>query len=359
MGADERAKLEHTVRAVTSTQRDALRAKIALAAADGEPTWSIAMRLNTSVDTVSCWRKRVARFGIEGLQDRPRSGCTPRITPVQRCEIVSIACEPRSTSEGLNGWTLDQLRDEIEARQITTISRSHLHRVLQRADLHPHKKKMWVHSPDPNFREKVAEVVDLYMNPPPGSTVLCIDEKTGMQAIERKHPDRPAKPGQLARREFEYIRHGTQSLLASFRVHTGEVIARCGATRKGEDLEAFMEEVAREVPGPIEVIWDNLNIHHGDRWEKFSRRHSGRFRFHYTPLHASWVNQIEMWFGILQKRCLTNGSFGSVEALRDAVDAFVTYWNRKAKHPFRWSFTGYGKRLAKPAGEEERCARAT
>jgi len=339
----ESSLLEQRAAASTSAQRDALRARIVLGAAHHESNQSIAARLKISVDTVSCWRRRFARLGMEGLKDLPRSGRRPIFTPVQRCEMVATACEPAPWKDGLNGWTLDRLREQIQTRAIGQISRSHLHTLLQRADLRPHKKQMWLHSPDPLFRQKVTEIVELYLHPSADSTVVCIDEKTGMQATERKHPDRPVGPGQPARREFEYVRHGTQSLLAGFVVHTGSVITRCGATRKGEDLEAFMEVVAQEIPGRVDVVWDNLNIHHGDRWERFNARHQHRFRFHYTPLHASWVNQVELWFGVLQRRCLANGSFRSVEELRGAVAAFVAYWNREAKHPFRWSFTGYGQ----------------
>lgn len=338
---EQRAELERRANAPTSSQRDAVRAKIVLAAAQEEPTWSIAQRLGVSVDMVSTWRVRFAREGWDGLRDRPRPGADLRIVPVQRLQIVALACEPGPQKEGLNGWTLDLLREELARREIVSISRSHLHTILQRAELQPHKKRMWMHSPDPNFREKVAQIVELYLNPPPGSTVISVDEKTGMQAIERKHPDKPASPGSLGRREYEYIRHGTRSLLAGLIVHTGEVIARCGPTRKAFDLVAFMEQVAARVSGPVEVIWDNLNIHRGERWQKFNARHGNRFRFHYTPLHASWVNQIELWFGILQRRCLKNGSFKGVQDLRAAVKGFVRYWNDQAKHPFRWSFTGY------------------
>jgi hypothetical protein len=261
---------------------------------------------------------------------------------------MAIACEPAPQQDGLNGWTLDRLREEAERRGVAKISRSHLHTVLARADLRPHKHKMWLHSPDPQFREKVADVVGLYVDPPEGSTVLCVDEKTGMQAVERKHPDRPARPGKPGRREFEYVRHGTQSLIAAFRVHDGTAWTHCGPTRTGDDLEAFMEETAARVPGRVDVIWDNLNIHHGERWDRFNARHGGRFHFHFTPLHASWVNQVELWFGVLQRRCLAKGSFPSVESLRAAVDAFVVYWNTKARHPFRWSFTGFPRAAAAP-----------
>ncbi|HMG17092.1 MAG TPA: IS630 family transposase [Gemmatimonadales bacterium] len=358
--AEQRSQLQRVAAASTSSQRAAIRAKIVLAAALGEATSSIATRLGVSVDAVSHWRRRFAQAGPAALRDRPRSGRKPTVTPIQRCQIVSVACEPGPQGEnGLHGWTLDLLKEALEDRGIIRISRSHLHTILERADLKPHKKRLWLHSPDPDFRQKVAQIVELYLNPPPGATVICVDEKTGMQATERKHPDRPARPGQAGRREFEYVRHGTQALIAAFLVHHGDVLTRCGATRTGDDLEAFMEKVAQRVPGTIHVVWDNLNIHHGERWERFNARHQNRFRFHYTPLHASWVNQVELWFGVLQRRCLQNGSFQSVQNLSMAVAAFVAYWNRQAKHPFRWSFTGFSVAAPpKQTQEGERCAQA-
>jgi len=354
----ERGVLQRRAAAVTTSQRDALRARIVLGAAEGQSNIFIAEQLGTSVDTVSCWRRRFARSRLEGLKDKQRSGRCPRFTPVQRCEIIAAACEPAPSKDGLHGWTLNRLREHIQTLAIAKISRSHLHATLQRADLRPHRKRVWLHSKDPCFREKVTEIVDLYLHPRPGATVVCVDEKPGMQATQRKHDDRPATPGQDVKREFEYIRHGTQTLLAAFVVHTGTVITRCGPTRTAEDLEAFMEVVAQEIPGVVDVVWDNLNIHHGERWERFNARHQNRFRFHYTPLHASWVNQVELWFGVLQRRCLANGSFRSVEELRSAVAAFVSYWNREAKHPFRWSFTGYGQALRDSSREDRPWARA-
>jgi transposase len=352
--AEERVRLERRASAPTSPQRDALRARIVLWAAEGEGSSQIAERLGISLDMVCTWRGRFAREGVDGLEDRTRCGRPPRISPVQRCEIVATACEPPPAENGLAGWTLQRLGDELRRRGIVEISRSHLHTILQRADLRPHKKRMWLHSPDPQFRQKVTDIVQLYLNPPEGATVLCVDEKTGMQALERKHPDQPARPGMRGRREFHYVRHGTQTLISAFDVHSGRVLSRCGATRTAEDLEGFMERIAEEVSGPVHVIWDNLNIHYGERWERFNARHGGRFTFHYTPVHASWVNQVELWFGILQRRCLTNGSFRSAEELRSAVEAFVSYWNLKEKHPFRWSFTGYpGAREADLTGRAE------
>lgn len=353
-------KLRQRATAATMCQRDAVRARIVLAAAAGDSSSSIASRLNISVDTVGQWRGRFSRLGLAGLSDRPRCGRKPKISPLQRCQIVSVACEPGPQGgNGLHGWTLDLLKEAIENRKLAHVSRSHLHTILQRADLKPHKKRMWLHSPDPDFRQKVAQIVELYLNPRPGETVVCIDEKTGMQATERKHPDRPARPGEAGRREFEYIRHGTQALIAAFLVHRGDILTRCGATRKGDDLEAFMEKVAQRIPGIVHVVWDNLNIHHGERWERFNARHGNRFRFHYTPIHASWVNQVELWFGVLQRRCLRNGNFRSIQELATAVAAFVAYWNGQAKHPFRWSFTGFAKALPQENSQQgEPCAQA-
>jgi transposase len=202
----------------------------------------------------------------------------------------------------------------------------------------------WVHSPDPAFRAKVAEITDLYLHLPPDSVVLSIDEKTGMQALERRFPDRPPAPGRLARREFEYTRHGTQSLLCAFEVHSGEVTATCGERRKAEDLLDFMEKVAARYPAhTVHVIWDNLNIHYDgkvQRWTNFNHRHGQRFVVHYTPKHASWVNQVELFFSILARQCLRDASFLSVHALRRVVLEFIARWNQKAR-PFRWTFRGY------------------
>ena len=203
----------------------------------------------------------------------------------------------------------------------------------------------WLHSPDPQFREKVTTITDLYLHPPAGAVVLSIDEKTGMQALERRFPDRPAGPGRPGRREFEYTRHGTQSLLCAFEVHRGRVVGDCRDTRTAADLVGFMETVAVEYPtGPVHVIWDCLNIHFDgteQRWTAFNARHGQRFVFHYTPKHASWVNQIELFFSILQRQCVRAGSFRSPAELRTTVLAFLAAWNRDRAHPFRWTFTGY------------------
>jgi len=175
-----------------------------------------------------------------------------------------------------------------------------------------------------------------------------------MQALGRKHPSRTAEPGRDGREDYEYVRNGTRKLLAVFDVQTGEVYGHVRESRKAKDILELMEAVAKQHPGKqIHVIWDNLNIHHEGpdrRWTRFNRRHGNRFHFHYTPIHASWVNQIEIFFGILHRRVLRHGVFNSLEELDRAIEAFIAHWNRHEAHPFRWTFKGYPlQRQAKAA----------
>jgi len=343
---EDRADLEQLVRGETTTVRELRRASIILACADGRSAEAAAEYVGCAVSTVRRWRSRFLRRGIQGLADLPRPG-HPRIIPLaRRMEVVAAACDPAPQTYGISGWTLDRLREEVIRREIVpdTISRSTIHRILDENDLRPYRVRGWLHSPDPLFREKVNEICDLYLRAPVGAVVISVDEKTGMQATERKYAGRPALPGRPGRREFEYIRHGTQSLIAGFNIRNGEVTWRCGNRRKARDLLRFMNTLAERYPGvEIHVIWDNLNIHTGERWQRFNRRHGGRFHFHYTPLHASWVNQIESFFAIVQAKVLRHGSFRSTRELRGAVLTFLVHWNSKLAHPFRWTCRGYSE----------------
>jgi len=199
----------------------------------------------------------------------------------------------------------------------------------------------------------VTEICDLYLRPRAGELVLCVDEKTGMQALGRKHPTKAAKPGKDGKFEFEYIRNGTRKLIAAFNPHTGEVYGEMRENRMAADLVEFMEEIARRYPGQvIHIIWDNLNIHYDgadQRWTRFNERHGGRFRFHYTPIHASWVNQVELFFSVLAKRVLRYGEHNSLEKLDEDVLGFISSWNALERKPFRWTFIGYPSEPASKA----------
>src|SRR3989449_522122 len=310
LSRQERKSLESLTRRGTAQHRQVVRARIALMAHKGETTTAIADAVGVSVQTVSHWRTRLARQGAEGLQEVARPGRPRRIGQTQRLELLALACEP-AQAQGRATPTLDELVERAALRGVVKqISRSHLQRILQAGDMRPHRVRQWLHSPDPQFRQKVNEICALYRQAPKGSVVLSVDEKTGIQAIERKHADRAPRPARARRQEFEYIRHGTQALTAALDVHSGRVLARCTDRRTQDDLVAFMEEVARAYPkARVHVVWDNLNTHRAyGVWKDFNARHGGRFAFHFTPLHASWVNQIELLFAIYARRVLRHAS---------------------------------------------------
>ncbi len=342
----EREALEMLARKATAPARSVLRAKIVLRAARGLANAEIARALGCHVDTVRQWRWRFVEEGrLEALDDRPRSGRPARVTPDIHCELIKLACDrPRDHREDRNVWTHEGLAAALEHETGVRISRSEVGRILRNEDFRPHQVRPWLHSPDPKFRSKVRRICELYLRPPSGVHVVCVDEKTSIQALARRYPGRPAAPGRAARREFEYVRHGTCALLAAFDVCTGLVHGACKRQRRATDLVGFMDDVARQYPrGPVYIVWDNLNIHFDGkdaRWTEFNRRHGGRFHFIYTPLHASWVNQIEIWFSILQRRVLRDGDFRSRAALISAVEGFKEQWNRYEAHPFKWTFRG-------------------
>lgn len=237
-------------------------------------------------------------------------------------------------------WTYTELQKTFEHRTGYRMSLSEVGRTLRCGGLRPHRVRIWLHSPDPEFRPKVARICALYLQAPPGATVLCIDEKPGMVAREDLNAPHHDRSSGVTRREFEYVRHDTSTLIAAFDVRSGNVFGRCRA-RTAAGLNEFLGEIAIEYPtGDVYVVWDNLNIHSGPAIESFVKRHGGRFHFVYTPLHASWVNQVEIWFGILQRRVLRHGSFTSTRELDAAVLAFIDHWNMHEAHPFRWRFRG-------------------
>jgi transposase len=314
----------------------------------GISTNDIAAALMVSQQTVTKWRHQAALEGKDGLKEAPRPGRPRVISDSARLQLVALACEP-AEEEGRSTPTLDEIRERaMERGVVTSVSRSHLHQILQDADLHPHRVRIWLHSPDPAFREKVNVICGLYRKAPAGSVVLSIDEKTGMQATERKHLDRPPHQGVFRRQEFEYVRHGTQTLIAALDVHSGMTVAACGDTRTQADLVAFMEQVATAYPDqPVHVVWDNLNTHRAGVWVDFNEKHGGRFHFHFTPLHASWVNQIELLFGIFSRQVLRNASHTSKGHLKDRTIAWFANRSRNPK-PFKWSFRGYHLQTGEP-----------
>jgi transposase len=321
-----------------------VRAQIILLAVAGVATAAIARKLGVCESMVRKWRTRMKeRPQVQSLYDLPRSG-RPREIPVEaRCELVKIACQrpaDRPTAPLEQVWTRPALQQALFEETGQWLSLSEITRTLRWSGIRPHRVRQWLHSPDPEFRPKVKRICDLYLSPPPGAAVVCVDEKSGMQALERIHPAHTSRG--VVRQEFEYRRGGTSTLIAAFDIVTGRVFGQL-RRRTAKGLVAFMEALAKRYPtGPVYIVWDNLNIHYDGRdkrWTRFNERHEHRFHFVYTPKHASWVNQIEIWFSILARKTLKHASFASKRELEAAVRRFIREWNRQA-HPFRWKFRG-------------------
>ena len=344
LAREVRNRLATVVRAATSPQRSVLRARIILLAGEGWSVARISRDLRITVATVRKWRSRFLATGLDGLRDRPRTGRPSRFGGVVRSALFSLACRPVPEDLFRNRWTAGELRHELlEADLVASISLATVARLLAEADLRPYRFRMWVHSPDPQFKEKVTALCTLYtQKPTPGEVVVCVDEKPGMQALRRRFPGRPPGPAASGRWEFEYHRHGTRCLTAAFNVHSGKVFGRVTRRRTKQDLLAFLEALARHYPTQVvHIVWDNLNTHHGEHIREFTRRHGGRFHFHYTPIHASWCNQVELWFSLLSRRVLRGGSFQDADDLERRVLGFIAIWNRCEQRPFRWTYTGY------------------
>lgn len=338
-----REKLERLARSATAPFRLVERARLVLRAAAGEASRAIARAFGLDIKTVRHWRRRFAAHpSLDSLRDEHRCGRPSRIPLDVRCEVVKLACDrPKDHVAFRDVWSRSALVEALWHETGWRLSKSEIGRILDDASFRPHRVRLWLHSPDPLFRDKVLVVCGLYCSPPPGATVLCIDEKTCIQALERRGPLELAVPNRDGRYEFEYVRHGTRALIAAFDVRTGQVFGQCRRRRTAKDLAAFMEEVARRYPtGEVYVVWDNLNIHTGEAWQHFSERQGGRFHFVYTPKHASWMNQVEIWFSILQRRVLKYADFVSPEQMVRAILGFIAHWNRREAHPFHWTFRG-------------------
>jgi len=319
------------------------RARMVLAAARGEGSAVIGRSIGCTARTVRKWKARFAKDPrLTSLEDRPRPGRPSRTTVAQRCELVQLACE---RPDGIvtpfrELWTYASLAEAFRIRTGHRLSVSEVGRILRFSAIRPHRVRQWLKSRDPEFTVKAQHICDIYLNPPKGAVVLCVDEKP-MQALERKNPNHIGRDGSL-RREFEYKRRGTQVMLAAFNIRTGRVFGRVVPRRTAKATVSFMNALAHHYRGrDVYIVWDNLNTHYDgpvERWTQFNERHGGRFHFVYTPKHASWMNQVEIWFSILHRRVLLYGSFADTSAQKREVEAFTRFWNRNEAHPFRWTW---------------------
>jgi transposase len=296
---------------------------------------------------VGQWLKRFEEHRLDGLGDLPRSGRPPEITPLERHQVIATACRsPKEFGFQRTLWSHATLmRAVMSAGLVRQIGVRSVGCILEDAEIKPHRVKMWCHSKDPAYQQKMRAIVHLYTHLPKGEPVLSIDEKTGMQALSRCRALKSSEPGQSGRFEFEYKRNGTRCLFACFDVRTGKVLGRCTKQRKRPDFFSFMDLAASVYrQRRVHVVLDNLNTHRdttkGDFVTQWNKQHKNRFVFYYTPTHGSWLNQVELWFGIVSRRILRYGNFRSPDELIAAIEAFIEEWNRTEAHPFRWTYEG-------------------
>jgi len=331
-----RRKLEQIIAAGTSQQRLVLRARIVLAAAGGMTNAGIARDLGCSVAMARAWRGRFAVRGIPGLFDKPRSGRPEVHGPSARLAVIAVATS--IPPDGESQWSRSLIAGHLQERGLA-ISPSTAGRVLAEAKVRPHKVRGWLsRADDPSFWIRAGQVCRLYLNPPPGTALISVDEKTGIQAKSRKHPKIPARPGRDARREFEYVRHGTVSIIAAMNVTTGEVIAERIHRNNSAAFIAFLAMLDQMIPPHLRIhlIMDNGSSHTSRATRAWLAAHP-RLAVTYTPKHASWLNMIEQWFGVLTRRLLRRGDFTSRDDLDAKITAFTIRYNKNAR-PYRWSY---------------------
>ena len=327
----ERAELQGWVRRRSSAAGLALRARIVLAAADGGSNVEVADRLDLDRGTIRKWRNRFAESRCDGLLDEPRPG-RPRVIGDDRIEAL-ITATLETTPADATHWSTRSMAEHLG------LSQSMVSRVWRAFGLAPHKQDSWKLSKDPLFVAKVRDVVGLYLNPPERALVLCVDEKTQTQALNRTAPVFPMLPGAPARASHDYVRHGISSLYAALDVATGQVIGSLHARHRSQEFLAFLKKIDAEVPADLDVhlVLDNASTHKTPQVKRWLTAHP-RFVLHFTPTSSSWLNLVERWFAELTTNKLRRGTHTSVRELNTDIRAWIDTWNDNPR-PYVWTKT--------------------
>lgn len=324
---EDRAILEAWTRASSMPAGAVLRARVVLACAAGEGTSRVSRRLGVSRPTVIAWRERYRAGGIAALADAPRSG---RPKTVDEAEILARTLEPPPPALGVTHWSSRLLAAELG------ISDATIARCWRRYGLQPWRHETFKFSTDPELEAKVRDIVGLYLDPPEKAVVLCVDEKSQIQALDRTAPILPLRPGLPERATHDYVRHGTTTLFAALEVASGRVTDACYEQHRHEEFLAFLKKVARAYPRrKLHVVVDNYATHKHADVEAWLAKHP-RIVLHFTPTSGSWLNLVEVFFGIITRQAIRRGSFGSVKELIGAIRRFIDGWNDRC-HPFTWT----------------------
>jgi transposase/transposase-like protein len=326
----DRTKLMSWTRASTVRAGLAQRARIVLLAADGVSNTEIAARVGVSRQTVVSWRARYSRSGVAGLFDEPRSG-RPRLIDHDR--IITETLKPPPKKLGVTHWSSRLLAARLG------VANSTVARAWKAYGVAPWRSETFKFSTDPQLVAKVTDVVGLYLAPPENAIVLCVDEKSQIQALDRTAPILPMQPGLAERRSHDYLRHGTTTLFAALEIATGKVSAACQPRHRHQEFLRFLKQVAKAYPQrELHLVMDNYAAH-----KRAEVRHwlatNPRVQVHFTPTSGSWLNLVEVWFGIIERQAIRRGTFRSVKELNARIRAFIDNWNDERAHPFVWTKT--------------------
>ncbi|HEX2969730.1 MAG TPA: IS630 family transposase [Bacteroidales bacterium] len=331
--AEQREELVTMHRSLKLQKRYVDRAKVIILSSQGMTIDQIMGQTNLSRRAVNKWRQRFKSYGIEGLKDATRKGKPPVISQEKKLLVIQKACS--KPEGGYTNWSQARIAKEVG------ISQSKVFQILRDADLKPHKVEYWCgKSPDPEFEAKMINIVGLYMNPPENAIVLCVDEKTQIQALDRTQPLLPLKSGQPRRLTATYKRNGTVSLIAALAVHTGEITAKTIDSNNTDNFLKFLKKLDRSYRGKkLHIVIDNLPIHKNkevNKWLEGKRK----FQFHFTPTYSSWLNQVEIWFNIMTRDVIKGGIWKSSSQLADQLIEYVKTYNETRAKPFEWTYTG-------------------